>query len=292
MTFNDIFNRYITPLEPVLTGCEPSGSPSHPVKALLFDIYGTLFISSSGEKSISADLKSMEKHLWSLVFDFNLSLTPNELLSMYAKATNDEYLRKKNRGVNWPEVEIDRIWQNILGCDSLETARMFALGFELIVNPVYPMPGLNEMLFKIRQTNVKTGIISNAQFYTPLTFEYFCGATPENLGFDPDLVFYSYRVKRAKPSMFLFETAAEILYKYGISPKKVLTIGNDMLNDISPAQREGFQTALFAGDKRSLRLREGDPDCLRIKPDIILTDLSQLPDMAGLQPIHYRMQSF
>jgi putative hydrolase of the HAD superfamily len=49
-----------------------------------------------------------------------------------------------------------------------------------------------------------------------------------------------------------------------------------MLNDMLPAYAEGFQTALFAGDKRSLRLREDDPRCKNLSPDLVITDLRQL----------------
>ena len=49
-----------------------------------------------------------------------------------------------------------------------------------------------------------------------------------------------------------------------------------MLNDIYPARQLGFQTALFAGDARSLRLRPEDPRCSDLPVDIILTDLGQL----------------
>ena len=62
----------------------------------------------------------------------------------------------------------------------------------------------------------------------------------------------------------------------GVSPHAVLYVGNDMLNDMLPAAAAGFQTALFAGDARSLRLRETDPRCIDVSPDIVLTDLSQL----------------
>jgi putative hydrolase of the HAD superfamily len=53
-------------------------------------------------------------------------------------------------------------------------------------------------------------------------------------------------------------------------------VGNDMLNDIYPAKKLGFQTALFAGDARSLRLRTDDPRCRNLSADLILTDLEQL----------------
>ncbi len=38
----------------------------------------------------------------------------------------------------------------------------------------------------------------------------------------------------------------------------------------------GLKTALFAGDQRSLRLREHDPRCSTLEPDLIITKLSQL----------------
>ena len=49
-----------------------------------------------------------------------------------------------------------------------------------------------------------------------------------------------------------------------------------MRNDIYPAHAIGFQTALFAGDRRSLRLRADDARCADLKPDLVLTDLEQL----------------
>ena len=40
----------------------------------------------------------------------------------------------------------------------------------------------------------------------------------------------------------------------------------------------GMRTALFAGDARSLRMRETDPRVNGVDPDIVLTDLDQLID--------------
>jgi putative hydrolase of the HAD superfamily len=49
-----------------------------------------------------------------------------------------------------------------------------------------------------------------------------------------------------------------------------------MRNDIRPAKAAGFQTALFAGDRRSLRKRPDDACCRHLLPDMIVTDLRQL----------------
>ena len=68
------------------------------------------------------------------------------------------------------------------------------------------------------------------------------------------------------------------LGKLGISPAEAVFIGNDMLKDIMPASVTGYKTALFAGDKRSLRLRKDHDACSNIKPDVIVTNLLDLFD--------------
>jgi putative hydrolase of the HAD superfamily len=76
----------------------------------------------------------------------------------------------------------------------------------------------------------------------------------------------------------MFQVAAERLNHMGISVRSALYIGNDMLNDIYPGKQAGFKTGLFAGDARSLRLRENDPKCKDLSVDLVITDLAQLLD--------------
>jgi FMN phosphatase YigB (HAD superfamily) len=49
-----------------------------------------------------------------------------------------------------------------------------------------------------------------------------------------------------------------------------------MRNDIRPARQAGFQAILFAGDKRSLCLRQEDQSCQGLAPDKVINHLSQL----------------
>ena len=55
-----------------------------------------------------------------------------------------------------------------------------------------------------------------------------------------------------------------------------------MLKDVWTAAQAGCRTALFAGDERSLRLRKDDPRTQGLRPDVVLTELVQLP--ACLEP--------
>lgn len=289
--FLDIFQRHTRPLDPIPTGLKPEGAPRHPVKAVLFDVYGTLLISASGDLGGIRDAgpvdESVDEHdtsadLLSLKKAHGISYSPEKLLKAYLKAVEADHARNKKRGIDFPEIRIDKIWAKVLGTSDMAAARRFALEFELIINPVHPMPGLKETLKTISHAGIRMGIISNAQFYTPLMFGYFCGKTPEKIGFDPDLCIYSYRCGHAKPSPVLFGAAADRLLQCGIDRKNVLFVGNDMRNDIAPAKASGFQAALFAGDRRSLRLRRDDPHLSSLIPELVVTELPQIPARIGL----------
>ena len=131
-------------------------------------------------------------------------------------------------------------------------------------------------LAALQATGLKLGLVSNAQFFTPLMFPALLDQALDQLGFAEDSRFYSYQFLRAKPGEFLYQQAAEALSSLGIAADEVVYVGNDLLNDVAPAQAVGFRTALFAGDARSLRLREGDPRVTGVQPDLVLTDLAQL----------------
>ena len=272
----EIFEQYLRRLEPLPTAMTPKGEPTHKIKCVLFDIYGTLFISGSGDIGLAKQNSPQLKKIKHLLSKFAFRITPQTLLNEFYHAIEDRHNELRSQGVDFPEVNIDQIWMQILQTNDSKAARQFAIEFELIVNPVFPMPNLETLLTTCRQKGLLMGVISNAQFYTPLLFSWFLNSTPEELGFNQDLLFYSYRFQVAKPSQMLFTIAARKLKKKGIPPSSVLYTGNDMLNDIYLAKRAGFQTALFAGDKRSLRLRADDPRCKNLESDLVITDLTQL----------------
>ncbi len=270
------YSRYIKPLDPLKTDLEPFGRPRKQIKVILFDIYGTLFISGSGDISIAKKETKNNKDFEALLTKYHIKKKPKKIIKNFFEHIKNRHEELKKTGTDYPEVDIDMIWMEVLETVGISAAREFAVEYELIANPVYPMPHLKEMLAACRANNIRLGLISNAQFYTPYLFSWFLGKPPEETGFDEELTFYSYRLGHAKPSMLLYQFAAAKLKESGISPHSVLYVGNDMLNDIYPAQITGFQTALFAGDSRSLRLREDEERCEDIEPDMVITDLMQI----------------
>jgi putative hydrolase of the HAD superfamily len=268
--------RYLHPLSPIPTSLKMSGRLRQPIACLLFDIYGTLFVSGSGDIGTLTQKIGQEKQLMYLLRTYGIRMTHAVLMQQFSDRIKQEHDRLRTKGIAFPEVLIEDIWQKILPFQPADQIRDFAVQFELIVNPVWPMPYLEELLSACKNAGLYMGIISNAQFYTPYLFEWFFPTDLLTIGFDPALIFYSCRFGEAKPSLKLFMAAERQLRLMDIKPQQVVYIGNDVRNDILPAQKTGFQTVLFAGDSRSLRLRENDPICSSVVSDLVVTDLEQL----------------
>ena len=283
-----LIRRY-SPAALPLPVCEELPAPEPPahtgIRAYLFDIYGTLFVSASGDiaalgEGLSAgegNSPEEEERIRSLLEPFGKDASPADLTELFTRAVKAEHA-KLRAGTDWPEIDVRKIWANILHI-SEDAAAEPALRFELAVNPVYPMPGLAQMLESLKETRAPLGIVSNAQFFTPLLFKAFLGAAPRELGFLPELCVYSWCEGEAKPSPRLFDKAAFALRDLGLSPGEALYLGNDMRNDIWGAHQAGFRTALFAGDSRSLRLRRDEERCAALNPNFIVKSLAEISDI-------------
>lgn len=271
-------DNYIQPLVPIPTPLQHYGKLEHRIRCVLFDVYGTLFISGTGDIGIAKRASQHAEKLEKLLKKFGIRSSPQAVLDGLFTEIEITHESLRQKGINYPEVVIENIWMRVLDVDDVSRARAFAIEFEWIVNPVYPMPHLKEVLAACRELKVLMGIISNAQFYTPYLFNWFLNSSPEDLGFAPELTLYSWSCGYAKPSSFMFKIAADRLKRKNIPAHSILYIGNDMLNDIVPAKRTGFATALFAGDTRSLRMRESNETCRHLSADLIITDLIQLLD--------------
>ena len=282
-----IIRELSRPLEPIPTEYAASLVPIPGVRAVIFDIYGTLFISASGDISL-AKAESRESSLREAVeaVGFSLNAPHVGLHRRLLRAIEADHHRSREKGIDFPEVDICRIWRSVLsecrdeelidGDLTRQRIERLAVEAECRVNPVWPMPHLRETLEALQQRHLLLGIVSNAQFFTPLLFEALLGVNCNKLGFNSSCCLWSYRERRGKPSPALFHKLNSALREKGVHPHEALFVGNDKRNDIGPAQRAGLKTCLFAGDQRSLRLREDDPNSSRIHPDGIITDLEQL----------------
>lgn len=279
----DLIRALSQPLEPIPTSLEPK-LPSLPdIRSVVFDVYGTLVISGSGDIGVSEGIQK-ETALRSILRD--LAITPpyhdTSLSERLVDFIREEHTRAHQEGIDFPEVEIRELWAKLLEIQPGPDLETVAIAYECASNPVWPMPGSQDLLDSLQAAGISMGIVSNAQFYTPYLFESFYLRALDQLGFYPDLSFFSYRHRRAKPGTWLYAQLRDALEARGIQPQQVLYIGNDALKDIHPAAQLGFRTALFAGDQRSLRLHSERFD---LEPaDAIITQLQQVLDILDLNP--------
>lgn len=234
------------PLAPVPTDVAAAGHPLRGVRAVLFDVYGTLLVSGAGDIAASPGLMP---------------------------AIRRAHEAARANGIDGPEVDVREIWREV--DPGVREVERHAVEQELAANPVWPMPGFPAVLEALRG-RVLLGIVSNAQFYTPLTLEALAGRSLEALGFEPSLCLWSYVLRRAKPSPALFADAARALAQRGVAPGAAVMLGNSAVKDVAPAQAAGLRAILFAGDARSYAPHAD------VRPDAVITALDQLPGALAL----------
>lgn len=285
--YAQLFRDRSQPLE-----IQPTGEPEQlqvleGIRGVFFDVYGTMFISGTGDVGVASEAGKAEACADALAaVGIALNRDPQSAIDRLLGTIRYQQQKSRDSGVEHPEVDILEVWRQYL--QALDTEgwvggdvdavdyRRLAIEYEIRANPVWPMPGVMEVLSALTARDLTLGIISNAQFYTLEMFQGLLGHTPDELGFDPGLQIYSFRYLQAKPGEFLYELARNALAIRQLKAENILYVGNDMLNDIQAANSVGFRTALFAGDRRSLRWRAGDPRVEGVNADLVLTDLRSL----------------
>ncbi len=284
----------------------PAKLPRLPqVRAVLWDVYGTLLGHPMGDLANHSLMERNTRRAFRETArmygldDFLNGDAAVELRKLYDSEIQRVHRRKERRGISSPEVRIERVWLAILrqlqarGYHpreriDLNLAFKVAYFFDHTQQFKVLYPGARQTLNAIRKRGLRQGIISNAQFYTPLTLNMLLreaensGADPMRRLFDPKLVFFSYKLGVAKPNLLAFEKARHYLEQMRIEPAQVVLVGNDIYFDATLAHRTGFQAVLFAGDRRSITLRTDDPDLGRFEPDGVIKELIQLLDILGI----------
>lgn len=281
------------PLEPILSEQPTRIQKLNGIRCVAFDFYGTMFISGVGDIGVDEEQQqSSYRYFEDALAEIGLTASGNQVgktgITTFEKVINNHIQKAKEKGINYPEPDIISVWLDVLVFlheqnlikekPAREHATFFAVEFEFRVNDIWPVPNLKSVLHILLKNDLQLGIISNSQFYTPIAFETLMGTSPSNFGFNANLLIWSYKVARKKPSKSFYEVFVKAARKEGLQPQQILYVGNDIRKDIRPAKSFGMHTALYVGDQRSIRHRQKDLEKEEFKPDLIIDDLSQLPE--------------
>jgi putative hydrolase of the HAD superfamily len=275
------------------------------IRAVICDVYGTLVNYWRPEFADALQKELVLRHSFRIVADtFGMTLSlkavnpaedPEKTLSdFYHGLIALRHDQAKNKGIPHPEILIEEVWELILtilkrhgyvpprNCD--ENIRDFSrkiawfYNYQALGRQLYP--GVVETLVALKNKNIVIGLLSNAQFYTPIDLTLMLRDQGEGKFddifelFDTDLSFLSYEYLVAKPDQLLFRKLYDALYEYQILPEQTVYIGNDLSTDIVPAQQAGMKTALFTGDKNSAFINDDGG----VLPDITFSNWTDLID--------------
>ena len=277
------------------------------VRAVLWDVYGTLCGVKLGdlEKSLGSE-PALEAAACATVAEFELTATLQRLYpdrtpatalrQIYVELIDVAHCRSRQMGIEYPEVVIEDIWQTIIRtCRDAgyqprqrqpirDRAYCWAYSFDANLQQTYLYPGAGDCLETIKNSGLIQGIISNAQFYTPIHLRRLLRRSTDRNDlelddiFTEELVFFSYELGCSKPNPTAFERALDVLQNRGIAPHETIYVGNDMLNDIWAAQNSRMRTVLYAGDRDQTTLRTDDDRCRALRPDAIVTHMSEIAE--------------
>jgi FMN phosphatase YigB (HAD superfamily) len=277
------------------------------IRAVTWNVYGTLLSLAGGElyfehpdkfvMDVALDKTIQEYKMWA-----SMSRRPGQptehLREVYGLQLAEQRMAPFG-GEKYVEVLADRLWETFIKkllqkdykfdagkYGSLnEFSRKVAYFFHASLQGTACYPGTAEALGHVKESGRLQGIIGNTQCFTMVQLARGLSrqdprAKVDEL-IDTDVSAFSHEVRLRQPSEKLYRHALTALSKRGISPDQVLHIGPRILLDIVPARRLGMKTGLFAGDKASLQVTAEQLKEPTSRPDVLLTELTQIADVLG-----------
>ncbi len=226
------------------------------VKALVFDLYGTLVNIRTDEQD-----PILYSELSKFLSYSHVNISPEELKEEYLKGVRRSLGAGKEQ---YPEVDVRRIFTGIVGSrregrakprTALIAARLFR---SLSRKHFEPFPGIYGMLERLRE-QFPLALLSDAQR---------CFTEPEinqlKLGWFFDHIFLSSDYGFRKPYPKYFRMGIDALK---VAPEEALYVGDNAFRDLWGAKKAGMRMALVRSD-----VREYDG----IKPDIYIDEIASL----------------
>ena len=288
-------------LEPVKA--TPYVKPLPRVRAVLWDGYGTLVRISDGQLLLLHPQQiRMQVALEKTIKEFNMwnsmSRKPGApweyMFQQYRRLVEDAEMAGSQRSGDFPQVNAARIWRKLIDrlCENEytydesfygdldELSVKVAYFFHASLQGVEAMPEGLSTLMRVAGSDIRQGLLCDAQPFTLIqvlrTLRHQGRLPPLSDLFDTNCLTFSYQEGVRQPSKSLYAAALKRCDDLGIAPREVLRVGVRLREDLGVAKQLGMKTVLFAGDKTSLHATPEDVRDVTLKPDRLITQLSQI----------------
>lgn len=216
---------------------------------------------------------------------------------LFNKALTTLRLTGGSPGEKFPEVQTERIWDDIVKklqqkeytFDAVnygpltDYVKKIAYFYHASIQGSGPYPAAADALKLLAERGVVQGLLADGQCFTAGQLQRCLKQQdPEfdlNAVIPQSLRFISAELKAKKPSDTLFKAAVAGAAGRGLAPSQVLHVGSNLARDIGPAKKHGFRTALFAGDKNSLSATGEQLKDPALRPDALITELPQVLEL-------------
>jgi len=307
----DVREDLIWPKPPQLQPVKatPSTKPLPGIRAVTWSIYGTLVRIAEGDLlHFPADQMRMQVALDKTIREFNMwysmSRKPGApweyMYQQYKRLVEDRRLVATAHKGDLPEVDSSDIWKILIERlqqkefeydvefygDLDELAQKVAYFFHASLQGITATEQALRTLLAISRSPLRQGLIANAQPFTVLQMLRVLATQgtlpPLDQLFDAEGMTLSFVLGVRKPSPSIYKVSLEKYRALGIQPQQILHVGSRLAGDLSIAKKYGIQTVLYAGDKTSLAASKEDLSNSEIRPDRLITQLSQLRDILGI----------
>ncbi|MCA9059805.1 MAG: HAD family hydrolase [Planctomycetaceae bacterium] len=297
------------PPAPQLIRATPSVAPLPGIRAVLWDIYGTLLRVSDGRLmtvptedvrlQIAIDKTIHEFRMWNHMYR-KPGPPWQSMIGQYTNLVERLGMVAPARRGDFTDVDLTDVWQAIIEKlfekeytfdesdygDLRQYAEKVAYFFHCSLQGLEAREHAVAAMNAISEAELVQGMLADSQ---PFTLVQLLRALSQQATLPPiheflrsETLTLSSQLGIRKPSKTLFELAAEKLAGLGISPSETLHVSCRLETDLVPARKAGMKTALLAAEKLGL---EFSADLLKdpqTRPDRLLTDLSQVARIIGV----------
>lgn len=294
---------------PTMPKVEPIKAKPHvapiAVKAVLWNVYGTLLAIPTGELQFEAAIDfvtdaALDKTIQEFKMWNSMSRKPGAPAAYMKELFKKAYTNLKlmgSGGERHPEVLAERIWDDIVKKLMLkdyvvdaatygtheEFTRKIAYFYHASIQGCGAYVDAAAVLRTLGDAGKVQGLLADGQCFTTIQLQKCLNAQEPNFPLEnylpAKLRLISSDLKARKPSETLFKAAVAVMASRGFAPSEVLHVGSSILRDIVPAKKAGFRTALFAGDKQSLAATSEQLKDPATRPDRLLTELAQITEL-------------
>ena len=275
------------------------------IRAVLWDVYGTLLRVSDGRFTLLPDDKiRLQIALDKTIHEFNMWNSMyrrpgppwQSIIGLYWSLIDRQSMQGAARG-DLKEVNLVETWGNIimrlfekeykydedLYGNLDEFSEKVAYFFHSCLQGTEARPGAVSAMTSIADNELVQGLLSDGQSFS-LVQTLRSLARQDSLPplyklFRPQSIILSHDIGVKKPSKSLFTFAVDQLRSLGIQAQQILHVSCRLTTDLVPARTVGMKTALLVAEKSGLEVTAAVLKDPSKRPDRLLTDLSQLSPM-------------